>query len=80
MLTGKVGGPGSLLRRGRDAGRGSLRRFLLSLLFLKFGLDFRVRHRNKPPHKIRELREVTCFILAGTIRDTRFGFSLHLAA
>jgi hypothetical protein len=36
-----------------------------------------VRHRNKPPHKIRELREVTLSILAGRDRETRFRFSFH---
>src|ERR1035441_472394 len=38
-----------------------------------------MRYGNKPPHKISELREVARFIPGRLHRDTRFGFSLHLA-
>ena len=36
-----------------------------------------MRHCYKPPHKIRELREVSRLILGGLVRDIRFGFGLH---
>jgi hypothetical protein len=36
-----------------------------------------VRHRYKPPHKIRELREVTLYIGGSRLWDSRFWFSLH---
>ena len=41
---------------------------LSSFLGIKFGLDFRVRHCNKPLHKIREFAEIALNILPGVRR------------
>ncbi len=39
-----------------------------------------MRYGNKPPQKIRELREVPLYVPVGRVWGTRFRFCLHLAA